>query len=148
MLGKIGERNVGKGITGFVIPSAYLDVALDREGLLWAVNPGQHRLENYTLNGELRSSWERTSMELEGFCGCCNPIHIAILPNGSFVTSEKSIPRVKIHAPTGDFKTVVAPPELFSEGTTGLDLAVDSQERILVLDPLARVVRIFAKKQK
>lgn len=147
LLGKIGERNGEEGKIGFVIPSPYFDVAIDRDGLLWAVNSGRHALENYTLDGELRSSWERTSVGLDGFCGCCNPIHMAILPNGSFVTSEKGIARVKIHDPTGEFRTVVAAPELFAEGTGGLDLAVDAQERILVLDPKAGVVRIFVKKQ-
>jgi hypothetical protein len=147
LLGKIGERNAEEGKIGFVIPSPYFDVAIDRDGLLWAVNPGRHALENYTLDGELRSSWERTSAGLDGFCGCCNPIHMAILPNGSFVTSEKGIARVKIHDPTGEFHTVVAAPELFAEGTDGLDLALDSQERILVLDPKAGVVRIFLEKQ-
>lgn len=147
LLGKIGERNGEEGKIGFVIPSPYFDVAIDRDGLLWAVNPGRHTLENYTSGGELRSSWERTSVGLDGFCGCCNPIHMALLPNGSFVTSEKGVARVKIHEPTGEFRTVVAAPELFAEGTVGLDLAVDSLERILVLDPKAGLVRIFVKKQ-
>ena len=147
LLSKIGERNGEEGKIGFVIPSPYFDVAIDRDGLLWVVNPGRHTLENYTSDGQLRSSWERTSVGLDGFCGCCNPIHMALLPNGSFVTSEKGIARVKIHEPTGEFRTVVAAPELFAEGTVGLDLAVDAQERILVLDPKAGVVRIFVKKQ-
>jgi hypothetical protein len=68
------------------------------------------------------------------------------LPDGSFVTSEKGIARVKIIKPTGEFLCVVAGPEQFDEGTVGLDLAVDSQERILVLDPHRKMVRIFTKK--
>lgn len=147
LLSKIGERNREEGKIGFVIPSPYFDVAIDRDGLLWVVNPGRHTLENYTSDGQLRSSWERTSVGLDGFCGCCNPIHMALLPNGSFVTSEKGIARVKIHDPTGEFRTVVAASELFAEGTVGLDLAVDAQERILVLDPKAGVIRIFVQKQ-
>ncbi len=148
LLGIIGKRNIEKGEIGFVVPSPYFDVAIGYEGLLWIVNSGRHALENYTLDGQLRSSWERTSIGLDGFCGCCNPTHMAILPNGYFVTSEKGLPRVKVHDQTGEFHTVVASTEQFTEGTVGLDLAVDSQERILVLDPTAGIVRIFIKKHE
>ncbi len=85
-------------------------------------------------------------MGLDGFSGCCNPSNFVILPNGSFVTSEKGIIRVKIHNPAGEFETVVATPNQFEKGTTGLDLAVDSDGRILVLDPKKGMVRIFSKK--
>ena len=85
-------------------------------------------------------------MQLEGFSGCCNPSNIAMLSDGSFVTSEKGIERVKIHTPSGEFKTVVASPDMFEEGTRGIDLAVDSKDRIYVLDPVKKLIRIFEKK--
>jgi len=86
-------------------------------------------------------------MQLDGFGGCCNPSHVAMLSDGSFVTSEKGLERVKIHLPSGDFKSVVAAPSQFDEGTKGLDLAVDSKDRILVLDPSRKMVRIFELKE-
>jgi hypothetical protein len=39
----------------------------------------------------------------------------------------------------------VAGSDRFDEGTVGLDLALDSAQRILVLDPARRAVRIFVK---
>ena len=83
-------------------------------------------------------------MQLDGFSGCCNPSHIALLSNGSFVTSEKGIERVKIHLPSGDYRCVVAGPEQFEAGTVGLDLAVDSRDRIFVLDPMRSRVMVFS----
>jgi predicted ribosome-associated RNA-binding protein Tma20 len=53
---------------------------------------------------------------------------------------------VKRYDPAGGFDCVVAGAELFRPGTVGLDLAVDEQDRILVLDPVRRVVRIFERK--
>jgi DNA-binding beta-propeller fold protein YncE len=141
----IGEKNPEKGIPGFIIPSPYFDLLLGRDGELWVVNPGRHAFEAYNENGDLISTWNKTSMQTDGFSGCCNPSHIAILSDGSFVTSEKGIERVKIHLPSGEFKCVVAGPEQFIEGTTGLDLATDSNDRILVLDPGKGIVRIFEK---
>lgn len=145
---KIGERDTENGKLGFILPSAYFDLWIGRENELWVTNPGIHQLESYRPNGEFITSWKRTSMQIDGFSGCCNPSHIAMLSDGSFVTSEKGIERVKIHQPTGEFETVVASPEKFIAGTTDLDLAVDSKDRIYVSDPKKGLIRIFEKIKK
>jgi hypothetical protein len=85
-------------------------------------------------------------MEIDGFCGCCNPSHFTIMADGSFITSEKGIARVKIYNRIGEMTSVVAAPENFNEGTVGLDLAVDSQQHIYVLDRKRNQVRIFIRK--
>lgn len=143
---EIGRKDSVAGIQGFIIPSPYFDVAIGHNGEIWVVNSGRHQLESYDKKGRLLSSWEKTSMGLEGFSGCCNPSHIAILPNGSFVTSEKGIERVKVHDPTGKFSSVVVSPKNFDKGTRGIDLALDSENRIIVLDPQKGLIRIFEKK--
>jgi len=86
-------------------------------------------------------------MAMEGFCGCCNPSNFAFLHDSLFVTSEKAIERVKIYNPDGTFRCVVAAPGQFEEGTKGLDLAVDKQNRILVLDPVKKLIRVFEAKK-
>ncbi len=153
--GRIGDKDEEKGIPGFVIPSPFFDLSIDADGFLWVVNPGRHSLENYTIEGDFRSSWGEFSMEIEGFCGCCNPIHITILDDDSFVTSEKGIPRVKVYNRLGNFVSLVAGSDQFEEGgyrpdwcegTEGLDLARDSAGRIYVLDPFRKAVRIFERK--
>ncbi|MDF1549672.1 MAG: hypothetical protein P1P88_17730 [Bacteroidales bacterium] len=143
LINQIGKKDKEKGIPGLFIPSPYFDVLIGRDGELWAINSGRHAFEAYDKQGNLKSTWKRTSMELDGFSGCCNPSHVAMLSDGSFVTSEKGIERVKIVYANGDLKCVVAKPDQFVEGTTGLDLAVDSKDRILVLDPEKGMVRIF-----
>ena len=146
LLNEIGRKDSVVGIQGFIIPSPFFDIAIGRDGELWAVNSGRHQFEAYNHDGRLISSWKKTSMQLDGFSGCCNPSHIVILPDGSFCTSEKGIVRIKIHDPSGKFKSVVATPDQFDKGTTGLDLAIDSDGRIIVLDPKRNQVRIFVKK--
>ena len=128
----------------FVIPSPFFDLAQGRDGQIWVVNPGRHQVENVSLDGRIRGSWGVASMEIHGFCGCCNPTHLALTPGGGFVTSEKGIARVKLFSPAGDLESVVATPADFDPGTTGLDLAVDDAGRVMVLDPVRRAVRIFA----
>ncbi len=145
LLNRFGEKDPEQGIPGLVIPSPYMDVAVDDSGDIWVANTGRHSLEKYNVNGELITRWGTASMRIEYFCGCCNPTHFALLRDGSFVTSEKGLPRVKIYDKEGSFKTVVAEPAQFDEGTVGLDLAVDSQDRIYVLDPKRKTVRIFSQ---
>ncbi len=141
----IGGPDSETGYEGFSIPSPYFDLAIGYEGYVWAVDPGKHLIKNFLPDGSERSSWGKTSPAIDGFCGCCNPTNIAIFPDGSFVTSEKGLNRVKVYAPTGDLVSVVAAPDQFDRGTAGLDLGIDDRGRILVLDPKARAIRIFSK---
>ncbi len=145
ILGRIGDRDDARDIPGFIIPSPYFDVAVDPDGFLWVADTGRHSLENYYPDGGIRTSWGEPSMDVEGFCGCCNPTHFTIMADGSFVTSEKGIARVKVYNRLGNLVSVVAGPDLFDEGTVGLDLAVDTSRRILVLDPARKFVRIFTE---
>lgn len=144
-MGRFAGRDSALGVAGLVVPSPYCDLAVAPDGFVWVVNPGRHTVENYAPDGQLRTSWGRAGMDIEGFCGCCNPTHLAVLADGSFVTAEKGLPRVKVYDVTGKLKTVVAPPAAFSENVVGLDLAVDGSGRILVLDPSRRTVRRFVE---
>jgi hypothetical protein len=147
LLNTIGLKDPATGVPGFIIPSPYFDLGISHDGNLWVVNPGRHSFEKYTFEGKLISSWSKASMAMEGFCGCCNPSNFAMLNDSLFVTSEKGIERVKIYNADGSFHSIVATPDLFEEGTKGLDLAVDKQNRILVLDPVKLVVRVFEPKK-
>lgn len=144
-LQRIGDKNEARDIPGFVIPSPFFDVAVDDDGFLWVANTGRHSLENYSAEGDFRTSWGEFGMEIHGFAGCCNPSHFALLEDGSFVTSEKGLPRVKVYNRIGELVSVVASTDQFREGTVGLDLAVDSTQKIYVLDPMQKLLRIFAK---
>jgi len=145
---EIGRKDPARGIPGFLIPSPHFDVAAARDGLLRVANPGRHTIEVYTPDGDLELEWGRASIGIDGFSGCCNPTDIAVLEDGSVVTSEKGLPRVKVYDPQGTLQCVVAGAEAFPEDAVGLDLAVDSGGRILVLDPTDASVRIFVKKPR
>jgi hypothetical protein len=159
LAGRIGEKNKERNIPGLIVPSPYLDVVLARDGLLRVNNTGRHRVEAYTASGDLESSWGKPSNAIEGFCGCCNPIGLALLPDGRYVTCEKGLPRVKVYSPEGAFESVVAGPESFPENAKsginktradcmlgGLNAAVDSQQRIYILDLVVNDVRVMKRK--
>jgi hypothetical protein len=160
VLGRIGEKDPDRNIPGFVVPSAYFDLVVSKDGLLRVVNPGRLRVEAYTFDGDFEFSWGRASVDIDGFCGCCNPVNIAVLPDGGFITCEKGLIRVKVYSDEGAFTGVVAGPEqLAPAGTSrictlpeecqlgGFDVAADTNGRVLVLDTIKNVVRIFTRKK-
>lgn len=162
VVGRIGRRDPERHVPGFIIPSPYFDVAVSPDGLLRVTNPGTHRVEAYTFDGDYEEplAWGKASLQVDGFCGCCNPAQFALLPDGRFVTAEKGIPRVKVYTAEGQFVGVVVGPEtLASTGTITeetreehrlpvVDVACDSRGRVLVLDPAAKLVRIFELRQE
>ncbi len=146
----------------FLIPSPFFDMEISPDNKIQVVNPGRHRIETVSFYGNLETWWgEFSCIAPEGFCGCCNPVNIALLPNhAGFITCEKGITRVKAYDQNGKFLGFVAGAEQFKNhdtlisksdyklGHSGLDVAVDSTGRVLVLDPASAIVRIFEKKHK
>ncbi len=147
-LGRIGDRDPERNVPGFVVPSPYFDVLLASDGLLRIVDPGRHQITAFTRDGDLELSWGQASYALEGFVGCCNPSHLALLPDGRFVTSEKGIARVKVYDANGRFVTAVVGPDGLDTEAGPCDVAVDSTGRILVLDPGRGLIRIFEPKPR
>ncbi len=145
---EIGEKDWANDVRGFYIPSPMFDLAISRtDGSFWAVNPGYHALENYRPDGMPLSTWEASGMTIDGFSGCCNPSHFALLPDGAFVTAEKGLPRVKVHNVDGSLRCVVAAPNQFDDTVKGLDVAVGADGTIFVLDPNRNQVRVFKEIQ-
>jgi hypothetical protein len=141
------EGKTGKdAFTGFIVPSGYFDLKVNNTGELWVVDPGKHAFENYTDEGDLRGSWENSSLDIDGFSGCCNPAHLAFLPDGSFVTSEKLIVRIKVHKPSGELVSVVAAPDKFKANGIAPDIAADEHGNIYALDFDRKIIRVFAPK--
>jgi len=155
--GRIGQKNAERNVPGLIVPSPFLDVMIHRDGLLRVNNPGRHQVEAYTFDGDLEAVWGKASAATAGFCGCCNPIALAMLSDGRIVTCEKGIPRVKIYSAAGEFESVVAGAESFPENAHacndlndcihgGLDAAVDADGRIYILDIVTSQVRVMQRK--
>jgi hypothetical protein len=156
LLGRIGERDPERDIAGLILPSPYLDVVIAPDGLLRVNNPGRHRVEAYTVDGDLEFYWGRASAAIDGFCGCCNPVGIEVMKDGRTLTFEKGMPRVKVYSATGEFESVVAGPSHFGNSNQdamrsdpdeptlgGLDGAIDSTGRVYVLDRMAQDLQGF-----
>ena len=159
LVGKLGEKDRQRNIPGLIVPSPYLDVKLGHDGLVRINNPGRHCVDVYTVQGDLEFSWGKPSFAIDGFCGCCNPIGLALLPDGRCVTCEKGVPRVKVYSTDHTLECVVAGPELFlqngrpgqvsdqADGSLGgVHAAVDSKGTIYILDLVAGDIRAMRPK--
>ncbi len=160
----LGDPKARDGMPRFVVPSPYFDIAVDVDGFIHVVNPGvQQRFVSFSDSGRVQSYWgenQKGAPKIEGFFGCCNPSHIALGEDGSFVTSEKGIPRIKIYDANGDFDCVVAstkdlgllPAQLSDprneDGHVVFDVAIDKDDRVFVLDPSKKRVLVFTRNKE
>ncbi len=156
-LGRIADKSDERNAPGLVLPSPYLEVLLHPDGLLRVNNIGRHQVEAYTRDGDFEGAWGHSSAAIDGFCGCCNPIGLGLLPDGRFLTCEKGLPRVKLYSAEGKFDSVVAGVESFPENARacsglndcahgGLHAAVGTNGRIFILDMVAGEVRVMQPK--
>jgi len=93
---------IGKSDEPFIIPSAYFDVVIGSDNIIYAANTGKRRIERRKIDGSLLDFFGEEGTAPGAFCGCCNPAHFAVIPGG-FVTAEKGINRIKILSTKGEF---------------------------------------------
>ena len=140
-LGLVGNQDATRG---FMLPNRSLDFDVSTGGLIYATDTGRHRVAAWTLEGSLTGTFGRFGhANPEDFVGCCNPVNLAIAPDGTVVTGEKMIARVKVYAPAGRLLALIGPAH-FDQRATHLFLAVDSSGRVLAGDPVRREVKVFA----
>lgn len=99
MIGHFGEK--------LLIPSPYFDVYLTEDNRLYMAHTGKFRIETWTTDGRFVASFGEPGYGTEAFCGCCNPAHFTVVPQG-FVTAEKGINRIKILGAIGGFVEYVS----------------------------------------
>lgn len=120
---------------GFLIPNGVLDFSVDGD-VIYAANPGKHRVERYSPEGELlghigRFDW----LDPSGFPGCCNPTKVEVAGGGQLYVTEKAGPRAKVLGTDGRLIAVIAT-SVFDPNCKNMDLAVDSRGRVYVADPV------------
>jgi hypothetical protein len=145
VLKKNGEVHsmMGQSEEKFVIPSSYFDVALSGDQL-FAANTGNHRIETWTTDGKKLAQFGEPGTAPGAFCGCCNPAHFAVIPQG-FVTAEKGINRIKILGPDGEFIEFVSSNNNFVRPVP-LDVASADGKTIYAANSVDSTLYIFKRK--
>jgi hypothetical protein len=138
------KKLIGQNDGQFIIPSPYFDVALTSDNGLFVANTGHRRIETRNIEGELKNYFGEPGLAPEAFCGCCNPAHFIIIPDG-FVTAEKGINRIKILNKKGEFVEFVSSKNKFI-ASIPLDLASADGKTIYAANPADSKLYIFARK--
>ena len=148
LVGDIGQGDPAKDFLGLIAPSPYIDVAVDPDNAdrILVGNPGRLRVETYSVDGKLLGHWGEPGLAPDRFAGCCNPTNLALTREGHVVTSEKGLPRVKVSDRAGKLLAYL-PPTSFPETAAGIDLGVDSRNRIYVAEPVSGQIRIYELKR-
>jgi len=146
ILRKDGEVTsmLGQGNDKFIIPSAYFDVALTGEDVVFAANTGHRRIETWSVDGIKKSQFGEPGTAPGAFCGCCNPAHFAVIPLG-FVTAEKGINRIKILGTNGEFIEFVSSNNNFT-ASIPLDVASADGKTIYAANPADSKLYVFTRK--
>ncbi len=138
-------HNIGKDnrMKGFLIPNGIVDFGVDAEGIIHAANPGKHRVERYTPDGELLGHIGRfDGLDPAGFSGCCNPTNVAVAGRDRLYVTEKAGPRAKVYDFGGTLLSVIAT-DVFDPNCKNMDIAVDSRGRVYVADTVKLAVLVF-----
>ncbi len=123
-----------------------LDFDVDGKGNVVVANLGQHRVSVAPLDGDGKNvaNWGAPGDAADKFCGCCNPVSVAVMADGKVVTSEKTITRIKVYSADG--KTLLANVSAKDMGTAcgSLGVAVDGKGNIYAVDSQSGSVRILS----
>lgn len=145
LLDKNGEVQsmIGQSDEKFVIPSPYFDADIT-DNLMFAANTGNRRIETWSTGSRKISEFGEPGTSPGAFCGCCNPAHFAVIPQG-FVTAEKGINRIKILDQNGDFVEFVSSQNNFTESIP-LDVASSDGKIIYAANSADNTLYIFVRK--
>jgi hypothetical protein len=144
-LGEIGTQNKTRS---FMLPNHSLDMDVDAKGVVRATDSGRHQVTSWILDGSPMGKFGKFGLSRpEDFVGCCNPVNIALAPDGKIITAEKVVARVKVYDPSGRLLAVIGQ-EHFDQRCVHLHLAVDSRKRIVVADPVQLEVKVFAPRNQ
>ena len=138
LLNTIGTDNPVKG---FLVCNGVLDIAVDASGLIHAANPGKHRIEQYTPEGELVGRIGRfDGVDPVGFGGCCNPTNIAV--GKHIYVTEKAGPRVKAYDFAGNLISIIAS-DVFDPNCKNMSIEVDAGGRVYVSNTVKLTIHVF-----
>ena len=140
----IVKKLIGTSGEPFIIPSAYFEVNLTSDNTLYIANTGKHRIETRNIDGTISGSFGGPGISPGDFCGCCNPEHFTIIPDG-FITAEKGINRIKILDKTGKFVEFVSSKNNFMPPLP-LDIASPDGKVIYGANPADSKLYVFKKK--
>ena len=115
---------------GFIVPSYCFGITY-MDGIIYCSNPGRHRVESYSTEGEYLAAFGKSGAQAGAFSGCCNPAILTPSNNGELLTSEKGIPRISCYSTDGAFRSVLLDSKALGRGHAAYDVRVMKDKLIV-----------------
>ena len=114
------------------------DVAVDPDGSLLVADPGNHRLQRFTVDGRFLSAFEPRG---SASSGVINPHHIAVGTDGTVYVADYE--RIAAFGPDGSFLREVAGPGHEVAGRCPTALAVTRSNTLYAVFALESIVEVM-----
>ena len=121
------------------------------DGAVAVTDPARHRIAVTNRSGAIATTWGHRSRRSDGFQGCCNPMVVSRLPDGSWISAEAGQVRIKRFDAQGKFISQIAGPDDVGElavanntdprlgcGAGGLDMATSRDGQLWILHAAAK----------
>lgn len=139
--GKV-KKKVNKGIRTCC---GIFDFCKDSKGNLWLANLGAFKVQSFKSTGSSSKSFGSRGRELNDFHGCCNPVSVSVLSDGSFVTAEKDPTRVKVYDSSGKKAKKIEGIDELVKGCSHIPMASDSKENVYLASSKGKIVKCIQK---
>ena len=137
------QSMMGQGDQKFIVPSPYFDAAMSGN-FVYVANTGMRRIETWNIDGSKITEFGEAGTAPGAFCGCCNPAHFAVIPQG-FITAEKGINRIKIMDRDGHFMEFVSVRNDFNQSVP-VDVASADGTKIFAANSDDNILYLFIRK--
>ena len=139
----IGHDKSGQPNGTFATCCGILDFAIDKNNRLVVGNLGQYRVTTCSATGVVSGNWGAGGDRPADFCGCCNPVSVAVTADGKVVTAEKTIPRVKVYGAGGRPLLAMSEAGQFPPSCGKLPVVTDAEGTIYALDCSTGKIKVF-----
>lgn len=132
---------------GFIVPSYSFGIMV-MDGNVFCSNPGRHKVEKYTTEGEFIASFGKTGTEPGTFSGCCNPVVLTPAHNGEILTSEKGRPRISCYSENGKFRSVLLDAKALGGGNSAYDVRILNDKLLVACGKKVSVFQYNSKQSQ
>lgn len=95
-------------------------------------NLGAFEVQQYDMDGNKVHAFGKRGKGFNEFQGCCNPVSVGYLADGSILTVEKSPTRIKIYDPEGKKAQAIDDIEDLVKGCSAIPVAVDDEGNVFL----------------
>ncbi len=125
--GKI-KKSINDGIR---ICCGIFDFCEGPNDTILVANLGAFKVSSFTTaGGSAPGDFGKRGNGIDDFHGCCNPVSLALLPDGSIVTVEKDTTRVKVYDKKGKKASLISGIDELVKGCTHIPMVTDSKGNV------------------